>query len=150
MAHSENGFTVVRNDSPRLVTITVGQSPFRVRRFSRNAFSWLLAELDKIESVDEVGWDGGFARRRIKNSTLWSNHASGTAIDWNASQHPRGGAQFAGWRAEQVRAIRQLLATPQGKCFKWGADFQTTKDAMHFELIDKADYHRQAEKADFE
>jgi hypothetical protein len=150
MSRSQNGFAVVKNGSPRLVTITVGESPFRVRRFSRNAFTWLLAELDKIESVDEVGWDGGHAYRKIDGSSKWSPHASGTAIDWNASQHPRHGTQYQGWSKDQVKAIRELLATPQGKCFKWGADFQVIKDAMHFELIDKADYHRQAEKAGFE
>ena len=150
MAHSENGFTVVESDSPRLVTVKVGLSTFRIKRFGAKAFGWLLVELNKIESVDEKGWDGGFAHRPIAGSSVWSNHASGTAIDWNASQHPRGGTQYQGWRDDQVKAIRQLLATPQGKCFKWGADFQHTKDSMHFELVDKADYHRLAEKAGFE
>jgi hypothetical protein len=149
MDRSENGFAVVKPGSPRLVTIKVGETPFRVRRFSRKAFSWLLAELEKIESVTEEGWDGGHAHRKIDGSVLWSNHASGTAIDWNASQHPRGGTQFQGWTRDQVNSIRELLATPEGKCFKWGADFQRTKDSMHFELVDKARYHLRAERAGF-
>jgi hypothetical protein len=151
MAISENGFTVVESNSPHLVTINVGNSAFKIKRFSEKAFSWLLGELNQIEDVDEAGWDGGYAHRPIAGSTRWSNHASGTAIDWNASQHGRGQKQFEGWSEHQVKQIRELLATKQGKVFRWGADYvHSKKDPMHFELIEKDHYHELARIAGFE
>jgi hypothetical protein len=57
-----------------------------------------------------------------------SNHASGTAIDLNATKHPLG--KIGTFDAAKVPMIR-ALAKKYG--LTWGGDW-TRKDEMHFEI----------------
>jgi peptidoglycan hydrolase-like protein with peptidoglycan-binding domain len=78
--------------------------------------------------------DWGFAVRPIRGQTTgYSNHASGTAIDLNATQHPRG--VHGTFTAEQIKAIRKILAYCDG-VVRWGGDYSaaTPTDPMHFEI----------------
>jgi hypothetical protein len=72
----------------------------------------------------------GYAFRRIAGSTVFSNHASGTAIDLNAPAHPFGkfGTVPSGKRAAISAKARQLG-------LRWGGDFQGQVDEMHFEVL---------------
>jgi hypothetical protein len=58
-----------------------------------------------------------------------SNHASGTALDLNASRHFLG--QVGTFEPGKVPMIR-ALAHKWG--LKWGGDYQSRKDEMHFEI----------------
>lgn len=139
MLRSQNGFLCISDradDALTVVTSSKSKHQFVVRKFCREPFQALVNMLDTIEPASEAGWDGGWSFRRIVGSTSFSNHASGTAIDWNASQHPQGTGQ-RGWTTDQVRVIRKFLATQDGWCFKWGADFHHRSDSMHFEMRDK-------------
>lgn len=72
----------------------------------------------------------GYANREIRGSATISNHASGTAIDLNAPDHPLGASGT--FTAAQVRAIRRLLVDfPQ---VRWGGDYHGRRDEMHFEI----------------
>ncbi|RCK68815.1 M15 family peptidase [Desertihabitans brevis] len=73
----------------------------------------------------------GYNYRPVTGGTELSNHASGTAIDCNAPQHPYGASGTFG-RA-QVREIRKILTFCEGTV-RWGGDYNGTKDEMHFEL----------------
>ena len=75
----------------------------------------------------------GYAYRKIRgSSTTLSNHASGTAIDLNAPAHPLGAKGT--FTPKQVAAIRRILAFCDGTV-RWGGDFHTRKDEMHFEIV---------------
>lgn len=75
---------------------------------------------------------GGFSWRENVNSPgTWSNHASGTAIDLNASKHPNGSRGT--FSAAQVEAIRVILDTCRG-VVRWGGDYTGVTDEMHFEI----------------
>jgi hypothetical protein len=58
-----------------------------------------------------------------------SCHSSGTAIDLNATKHPLGKAGT--FPAEKVPMLR-ALAKKYG--LKWGGDFKSRPDDMHFEV----------------
>ena len=58
-----------------------------------------------------------------------SCHASGTAIDLNATQHPLGA--IGTFPADKVPMIR-ALAKKYG--LAWGGDYRNRKDEMHFEI----------------
>ena len=74
----------------------------------------------------------GFAfRPDTNNPRLLSCHASGTAIDLNAPEHPNG--KRGTFTAEQVGVIRGLLAGYAG-ILHWGGDFTGTDDEMHVEI----------------
>lgn len=108
-------------------------------RLNKGDAGFLLVDLaawfDKhVETIDHDGQldDWGYAERPIRgSSTELSNHASGTAIDLNATQHPLGkGGTFT---PAQVNAIRDRLKV-YGGCIRWGGDYQNRLDAMHFEI----------------
>lgn len=84
-----------------------------------------------IEPIDEGTFDDwGYAFRMVRGSTdRLSCHSSGTAIDLNAVKHPLG--KIGTFPAEKVPMIR-ALAKKYG--LKWGGDFKSRADEMHFEV----------------
>jgi len=94
-------------------------------------FAHLCQEFNKrvepIRPADSWGW----AYRDIRGATTLSNHASGTAIDLNASTHPLGKAGT--FNAAQVKAINAILGELDG-VVRWGGNYSSRKDEMHFEI----------------
>lgn len=74
--------------------------------------------------------DWGYCFRMVRGTTdKLSNHASGTAIDLNASKHPLG--KVGTFPAEKVPMLR-ALAKKYG--LTWGGDYRNRVDEMHFEV----------------
>jgi hypothetical protein len=84
-----------------------------------------------IEPIDEGTFDDwAYAYRMVRgNPTKLSCHSSGTAIDLNATKHPLGKAGT--FPSEKIPMLR-ALAKKYG--LKWGGDFKTRPDDMHFEI----------------
>lgn len=84
-----------------------------------------------IEPIDGgVFDDWSYAYRNIRGSEIViSNHASGTAIDLNSTVHPLG--KVGTFDSAKVPMLR-ALAKKYG--LKWGGDFKSRKDEMHFEV----------------
>ena len=84
-----------------------------------------------IEPIDEGTFDDwGYAFRMVRGSTdRLSCHSSGTAIDLNATKHPLG--KVGTFPAEKIPMLR-ALAKKYG--LKWGGDFKSRPDDMHFEI----------------
>ena len=72
-------------------------------------------------------------RKNVNNPSVWSNHASGTAMDLNYNQHPNGASVSSSFSTREVTAIRNILDDCNGVIF-WGGDYRGTVDAMHFEI----------------
>jgi hypothetical protein len=90
------------------------------------------AEFHKLIEPIDAGTldDWGYAFRMVRGSTdRLSCHSSGTAIDLNATKHPLG--KYDTFPAEKVPMIR-ALAKKYG--LKWGGDFKSRPDDMHFEV----------------
>ena len=93
------------------------------------------AEVEDIDNTRGGLDDWGYAERPIRGSTtVLSNHASGTAVDLNATRHPLGTAPRATFTAEQITAIRRILVDCGG-ALRWGGDYQGRKDPMHLEVV---------------
>lgn len=91
---------------------------------------WFDKNVEDIEAGIADDW--GYAERPIRgSSTTLSNHASGTAIDLNATKHPLG--RSGTFTPGQVARIRKELARYEG-CIRWGGDYKGRKDEMHFEV----------------
>ncbi|UPU15947.1 L-alanyl-D-glutamate peptidase [Stenotrophomonas virus Jojan60] len=85
-------------------------------------------EVEKINPAES--W--GYAPRPIRgSSTTLSNHASGTAVDFNAPRHPLGAVNT--FSTAQRAAIRRILKD-LGGVVRWGGDYTGRKDEMHFEI----------------
>jgi hypothetical protein len=82
--------------------------------------------------------DWGYAEREIRGGGDLSNHASGTAIDLNATRHPLGTNPAANYSPAQIAAIHKIVGMTGG-VVRWGGDYIGRKDGMHLEINDGQD-----------
>lgn len=84
----------------------------------------------EVEQIDKASsW--GFAPRPIRGtSDTVSNHASGTAVDLNATAHQMGSRGT--FTPAQSAALRRLLR--DFPVIRWGGDYSSRADEMHFEI----------------
>jgi hypothetical protein len=96
-------------------------------------FRWLAAEYDaKVERL-VAGTCWGWFVKPIEGGSSVSNHASGTAVDFNADRHPMGQAPTASFSSKQIAACRAIVAAAGG-VLRWGGDYSGRKDGMHWEI----------------
>lgn len=135
MATSYNGWTATQTGAgiDRSFTAAGATFPGGVRSGDvAKIFRWLIERLNTIEPV-VPGWCWGWEYRpNVNNPSVLSCHSSGTAIDYNAPNHPNGARGT--WTTAQQIAIRKWLIE-LGGVVRWGFDFTGTKDEMHFEII---------------
>jgi D-alanyl-D-alanine carboxypeptidase len=84
-----------------------------------------------IEPLDVGALDDwGYAFRDVRGVVgKLSNHASGTAIDLNATKHPLGAAgTFELGKVPMLRALTKKYG------LTWGGDYKGRKDEMHYEI----------------
>lgn len=139
MTTSQNGWPTLSAESPSLVTwiIPTKQGPVRIRLRNGSAgfilVHFALWWADKVEPlVGKILDDWGWAPRPIRGSTEISNHASGTALDLNATRWPLGTTYMP---ASMVARIRiRLRAMIYRGALRWGGDYHSRKDQMHTEI----------------
>ena len=91
------------------------------------------AEVEPVDPASSWGW--GYRTVRGEEDEAGdglSNHASGTSIDLNATEHPLGARDT--FDDDQVAAIRAILAEVH-PAVAWGGDFDGRRDEMHFEIV---------------
>lgn len=107
MASSQNGWTVIASGTdarlralPWITGRVLAGDVWTVLDYVARRFN---AEVEPVTP----GWSWGYAYRSIRGQTSgYSNHASGTAIDLNAPLHPLGAVgTFTAAQAAAVRAI---------------------------------------------
>lgn len=91
-------------------------------------------EVEDIDNSRGALDDWGYAERNIRGGTELSNHASGTAVDLNATKHPLGTDPRDNFTDEQIAAIRRILRDCGGT-LRWGGDYTGRKDGMHLEVV---------------
>ena len=130
MATSQNGWPV-HTDQTDLVALNFVTGRVRggaVHTIFNDLCSWFDRNIEPIRRADSWGW----AYRAIRGKTDgYSNHASGTAIDLNATTHPLG--KWNTFTAGQRARIRAKLRDYEG-AVRWGGDYQSRPDDMHFEI----------------
>jgi hypothetical protein len=144
--HSQNGYAAIKSsDSPYLHKWVIPGTG-RHLYLRRGSLGLVLAHYalyhhEKVENLrtEDPTWDDwGWAYRAVRGQTSGlSNHASGTAMDLNATQHPLGTDERQNFTAEQIEAIRDRLeARSMGGVIRWGGDYAGRQDPMHFEVAD--------------
>lgn len=133
MRYSQNGFSA--NNPTVIASYTVPGTNIRVALRSGDVSVILLELLKRYHKTVEPlrqSDTGGYAPRNIRGATVLSNHASGTAVDARWRDHPLGARGT--YSPAQVRAIRAILSY-MGGVVRWGGDYQSRKDEMHFEIV---------------
>jgi hypothetical protein len=98
----------------------------------KTVFTYLVQQLHKrVEPIViyPPGDEWGYAyRANVNNPSVLSCHASGTAIDYNATEHPNRVPYT--WTREQAREIHQIIDEELNGVIKWLEGY----DEMHFEI----------------
>lgn len=133
-ATSQNGWPAGQSSALPLTGLAVGAATFPagVRRGDvHTVLAYVAGRFDREVEKLVKGWCWGHAYRPIRGATTLSNHASGTAIDLNAPNHPLGKAGT--FTAAQRTRIHAILADCGG-VVRWGGDYSGRKDEMHLEI----------------
>lgn len=84
----------------------------------------------EVEPIKEpVLDDWSYNKRRITGGTSWSEHAAGTALDINATDHPYKTTAEQNFTAADLRAVERILGHLEG-AVEWLRGW----DPMHFQL----------------
>lgn len=136
MSTSQNGWPALGYGSPQLHTwLLPDGTKLRLRHGSAgfvlmHKALWFDAKIEDLLEPLLDDWGHAFRPVRGYSATL-SNHASGTAMDLNATDHPLGVDHT--FSDAEVVAIHKRLHFYDG-VIRWGGDYSARKDAMHFEL----------------
>lgn len=128
MATSQNGWRVFFEAPSGVMRWITG----RIRPGDVDVvFTYLCRRLNQIEK-NRPEWSWGWAVRAVRGqSSGYSNHASATAIDYNAPAHPLGATGT--WSAAEKRQINKIL-NEMNDVVRWGENYSGRKDGMHFEI----------------
>lgn len=133
---SQNGYPA--NDRSCVETKTVPGTSVRlpVRRGpAGDLLIWAAERWHREVEALVPGTCWGYAERLIRGSaTDLSNHASGTAIDLNAPQHPLGTNPAANFTGPQIASIKRIV-DDTAWCLRWGGTYSGRKDGMHIEVV---------------
>jgi hypothetical protein len=139
MLLSQNGYPVLTDSDHRLHwwVIPARNGHFKIRMRHGSA-GFLLAHLilwisEVIEDMTgKVLDDWGWALRPVRGQTTgYSNHASGCAVDINSLKHPLG--RRGTWLRWQYIKLRLRLLIYRG-CIRMGIDYVNRPDEMHAEI----------------
>jgi len=142
VASSQNGYPVIFRSSEVakwFIPVTSGNQKYLPLRPGHTGFIlahfalYFHEEVERL-NVQRVWDDWGWAVRSITGpSRIYSNHASGTAQDLNATEHPYG--RRGTFSDAQEDAIHSRLREDRMRgSIRWGGDYSGTKDEMHFEI----------------
>lgn len=85
---------------------------------------------NRVQALYNPGCWGWNAPTPIPGSNIYSNHCSGTAVDFNAPSFPWQNFRMT---PQQRQACRDIVAETEWVVV-WGGDFTTLVDEMHFEI----------------
>jgi hypothetical protein len=75
-------------------------------------------------------------RHNTSDPSVLSNHSWGTALDVNEATNPyTRGKLITDMPAAMIRSVREIRTVDLVQVFRWGGDYTSVKDAMHFEII---------------
>jgi hypothetical protein len=138
MSTSQNGWPALAPDATVPWVIPFKTGPSRYLRLCRGHAGFILTYFalwfsEVVEPLNLGIWDEwAYSYRSVRGSDVISNHASGTAIDLNATLHPlsKRGTFTKGWQYVRIRAKLASL----GSVIRWGGDYSYRADEMHFEI----------------
>lgn len=130
MAVSQNGWRA--NDRSLIASYSIPGGKVALRKGDVATILVYFAKRFHSE-VEPLKWPGnwGYAERKIRGGASLSNHASGTALDLNAPQHPLG--KSGTFSSAQRGAINRILKDCGG-VLRHGKDYRGRKDEMHVEI----------------
>jgi hypothetical protein len=112
-----------------------GEGVISIRGGTEHAWLALNACLVKWDYRTRRIDTGAYNCRKITGGTGYSLHAYGIAADLNWQSNPYGPTLVTDMPRPMVDAILRLRTRNGQQVFRWGGDYRTNKDAMHFEIV---------------
>lgn len=133
--YSQNGWKV---DRSAIAQYTIPETSIKINLRKGDAsvvLLWLASQYHQhVEPLTQAD-TGGFVIKGIEGGRSLSNHASGTAMDLRWQHHILG--KRGTFKAMQVATIRRMLSLLDG-VVRWGGDYVSRADEMHFEVVGSA------------
>lgn len=129
---TQNGFPVIEQSETESWNVggrTFYTAPGAPTVVLKDLTRWFHTNVESLAYGGEDEWSWS-PPRKAKLGTSISNHASGTAVDLNATLHPLG--KKGTFSERQTAMIREKLKE-YGGAVRWGGDYKTG-DEMHFEI----------------
>lgn len=121
-----------------MVTITIsGGARLHVRRVTVPVWRAIESVMDAHGYTVDPTQTGSYNCRKITGGSGYSLHAYGTATDYNWRDNPyrSDGVLVTDMPPAMVADIK-AIRTPSGKrVVRWGGDYSSVKDPMHFEVV---------------
>lgn len=135
MSRSQNGWPVVTKADCDTADLIPGvRVPNGVLKGDvATVFRWLAQQYNARVERLIYGTCWGWFVKTIEGSTSISNHASATAVDFNADRHPMGTAASNTMSSAQIKACHAIIAEAGG-VLRWGGDYTGRPDPMHWEI----------------
>lgn len=137
MPNSQNGWPVAsrgqQDEKPliRDVRVPNGVLAGDVAYIAR----WHVAQYDRRVERLKAGQCWGWFVKVIEGSKTISNHASGTAWDLNAPDNPMGtGTTKKSMTSAQIAECHEL-ENESDNVLRWGGDYVSRQDPMHWEIV---------------
>lgn len=112
-----------------------GEGRISIRAGTEDAWHALNACLIGHDYRTRRADTGAYNCRKITGGTGYSLHAYGIAADLNWQTNPYGPTLVTDMPAEMVDAILRIRTRNGVAVFRWGGNYRTNKDAMHFEIV---------------
>lgn len=93
---------------------------------------YVAAQMHQRVEPGVPGWCWGWNYRAVRGASALSNHASGTAFDWNAPRHPL--AKRGTWTPAQRQVMLDIAREVDG-VIRYGWQYEKRADDMHVELV---------------
>jgi peptidoglycan hydrolase-like protein with peptidoglycan-binding domain len=108
-----------------------------VAKATAEAFRAIDGVMQSAGYAPRVRDTGGYNCRRITGGKGHSLHAYGIAVDynWNSNPFRADGKLITDMPSAMVAAIKAIRTKGGVQVFRWGGDFRSVKDAMHFEVV---------------
>jgi hypothetical protein len=137
MSTSQNGWSASKN-LPRREFVVNGVEFVGGIRDDDNVeyvFRYFAEEYAKrVEPLKDPGCWGFYFKPNTNDPSSLSNHSSGTALDFDAPEHPNKVPTARTFTPEQIAEVHKILAECHG-ALRWGGDYTHTVDAMHVEIV---------------
>lgn len=96
---------------------------------------WHAAEYDRRVERLKPGWCWGWYVKPIEGTATISNHSSATAWDLNAPDNPMGRGTTAKSLTGAQIAECHKLEDESDNVLRWGGDYVSRQDPMHWEVV---------------
>ena len=116
------------DNSSKLKVVRTAGIAVSVRAEMAPLVKWLLDETVRKGYKPRNGECWGFANRPIRGTQIPSNHSWGLAVDLNAPANPMTDHLVTDMPAWMPKLWKS-------KQFRWGGDYKSRKDAMHYEFM---------------